>query len=125
MKGMCIKSFCRDRHQRTCRYWKRGICYRCESCEFSHIELKRCHKCWKAEVNLYYCDFCGNDFCSNCTIQQAYEENYKKITDILGCDQIMRNRHNNLEDEIIDDDDDEHDDLESRNVDQKCQCEIK
>ena len=39
-EGWCSKSKCRDRHQRTCKYWRGGSCYRGESCRFSHREIK-------------------------------------------------------------------------------------
>ena len=52
-EGICAKTICRDRHQRPCRYWRKGECFRGETCEFSHrllgneFCLKKHNKCDK------------------------------------------------------------------------------
>ena len=91
-EGICLKTICRDRHQRPCRYWRRGECYRGETCAFSHRllrnELKKCDKCGKGNINLYYCNFCGKNFCCECTKEQAHDEEFAKFTEKIGCDEI-------------------------------------
>ena len=38
---------------------------------------------------LYYCEFCGNNLCSVGTGKQEHEEYYMKLTDIVGCEQML------------------------------------
>ena len=39
----------------------------------------------------YYCEFCGKDFCYNCTVQEAHETNiYNKGDANVGCDKINK-----------------------------------
>lgn len=96
-EGICLKTICRDRHQRPCRYWRRGECFRGETCEFSHRlirnelylqEHKKCDKCDNVNINLYYCNFCGKNFCCECTKEQAHDEQFTKFTEIVDCEQL-------------------------------------
>ena len=76
-EGICLKTICRDRHQKLCRYLQKGNCSRFESCQFSHrrskkdfnvTKHKQCDKCESETDHTDYCKFCGTNFRSKCTI---------------------------------------------------------
>ena len=134
-EGFCSRSICRDRHQKTCKYWKAGHCYRGESCQFSHRDTKHeflnyCEKCKNPAINLYYCDFCGKSFCSECTVKEAHDKNYI-VEEIKGCKQIHENEikdNPELADELemsTDEKDDEYQTNENINNDETCECDRK
>jgi hypothetical protein len=58
-EGMCVKLVCRDRHQRICKYWKRGGCFRGETCEFSHRDTRNELKRNVRVLELTTCDNCN------------------------------------------------------------------
>ena len=54
--------------------------------DFNVNKQKQCDK-WESETDhTYYCEFCGKNFSSKCTIEQAHKEYYSKFTDIVGCE---------------------------------------
>ena len=100
--GMCSQTFCSDRHQRICKYWTRGVCYRGDSCHFRHrifdqkpIEdnmtiknIKTCDRCRKTSQQSYYCEFCYHDFCSLCTNEAAHTNDF--VDKFLRCEKIHK-----------------------------------
>ena len=54
------------------------------------LDLKKCDQCMKMVKHTYFCDFCGMNFCSECTIKEAHEENFDKFTDVIECRQIHK-----------------------------------
>ena len=77
-----------------------------ESCQFSHryskkdfnpYKQKHCDQCDSESDRTYYCEFCGKNFCSKCTLKQAHEEYYSKFTQIVGCEQIHISTDENQE----------------------------
>ena len=84
----CSKLNCRDKHPKTCRYWKRGDCRRGQSCAFSHDVIdnvthvenlmdkntfdktyieKTCVTCKSnVESDEYKCSCCIESICNKC-----------------------------------------------------------
>ena len=94
--GMCSQPFCSDRHQRICKYWKRGVCFRGDTCHFRHRNfdrkpikdnltnktMKTCDRCRKTSQIFYYCEFCYHDFCLLCTNEAAHKIIFIKMTEM-------------------------------------------
>ena len=89
--GVCNKTSCRQRHPRQCRYFLRGVCSRGEFCKFLHDQGRRvshCKKCEKVSNTNYYCEFCRNSFCSECTVGDAHENNIYTTNESVNCSNI-------------------------------------
>ena len=128
-EGVCIKRVCNKRHLKTCKYWRRGHCYRGESCQFAHQNLKSssltndqevveidCEKCGKKSSMHYYCESWGKTFCSKCTVKQAHDELYSEQIPIMSCKDI----HESVNYKENDNNSTKIEDVE--NCTQKCQC---
>ena len=66
-------------------------------------------------LQTYFCEFCCTNFCTNCTLREAHDENYDKITNIISCKQIHLQTQNTNEIE----DDEEVDMVTVDHVDEK------
>ena len=89
--GVCNKTCCRKRHPRHCRYFLRGVCSRGELCKFLHDQDRRvptCRKCEKMSNTKYYCEFCANSFCPECTVSDAHENNIYTTNGSVNCSNI-------------------------------------
>ena len=94
-----------DCHQRTCKYWRRGLCYRGESCEFAHkndknteaVEKRECDKCGTECFQHFYCEFFGKTCCMKCTDEEAHDRNYTQNMKVISCKDI----HKSIESESI------------------------
>ena len=133
-EGFCARLNCRGRHPRTCRYWRRTECYRGKSCHFRHYWFdheeeskyvhKKCERCEKKAFNMYYCEFCGKDFCNECTNDKAHTK--KTPADELDCNHI----HKVLNDDLNEVENDnvtmtEHDECQcGKNDKRNFQCDL-
>ena len=70
--GICWKRECRDRHPKLCRYYDE--CFRGSSCRYLH-RSHACQRCKTFSVTSYFCEFCTQSFCQQCTIEKAHLEN--------------------------------------------------
>ena len=131
--GKCLLINCSSRHPKTCKFWKRGYCYRGEECAFNHdnhedsseLESQTCNNCMGSTLQTYFCEFCCSNFCTNCTLREAHDENYDKITNIISCKQIHLQTQNTND---IEDDEEVDmvtvDDVDEKSVTvEKCVCE--
>ena len=64
-KVICWKRECRDRHPKLCRYYDE--CFRGSSCRYLH-QSHACQPCQTFSVTSYFCEFCTQSFCQQCTI---------------------------------------------------------
>jgi hypothetical protein len=89
---VCIKTCCRKRHPRLCRYFTRGICRRGESCKYLHDPSRQennCNRCHKNSPQKYYCEFCKKSFCPECTVKEAHTMNIYNTNDgLVTCSNI-------------------------------------
>ena len=88
----CTKHNCGDRHPRQCRYWKRGNCWRKDECVYIHKknmrETNKCDQCKEPTHMSYYCEFCGSNFCSHCTIKEAHFKEFNIIN--ISCNNLHK-----------------------------------
>ena len=55
------------------------------------IDKEKCDRCQKSAYFRYYCEDCSKNYCSNCTIEEAYFENFNLISDVrIGCNDLHK-----------------------------------
>jgi hypothetical protein len=139
-EGICLVSDCSLRHPKTCKYWKRGYCFRGDLCAFNHgdhqntikdnieVELQLCENCDGSSPQIYYCEFCRNNFCINCTVKEAHDDWYNRTTKIFECEQIhvmKQKSESNLdvdEMDILSDETNCHIDTDNSDDIKQCEC---
>ena len=88
--GICWKRGCRDRHPIICRYYDK--CFRGSSCRYLH-RSRACERCEHFSVTSYFCEFCTQSFCQQCTIEKAHLENIyddKNSDEKAGCHSVHK-----------------------------------
>ena len=70
--GTCWLKNCSQRHPKMCRYGER--CYRGKLCRYLHLN-NACDQCEMFSPTIYYCEFCQNNFCAHCTVDDAHIKN--------------------------------------------------